>query len=126
MGLWRRLRGTRAGCRRSWRPASDGICGRPIPKYIGQRSICEVYVLAGTPAERIRRLRCFDADDFRMPVFFVTNVCHLFNRMGLIDVRLRQFRLGVVCFTETLLNCNVSDSVISFSGYNFVRRDMFR
>jgi hypothetical protein len=123
LGLWRRRRGTRAGCRHSWHPASDRIVGRPIPTFIGQRSFREVKVSARNNAERIRCLRSIDVADFRMPVFFVSNVCHLLNKIDDIDVCLRQFRPNIVCFTETWLNSNIPDSIISFPGYSVVRRD---
>jgi hypothetical protein len=58
-----------------------------------------------------------------MPVFFVSNVCHLLNKTDDIDVCLRQFRPYIVFFTKTWLNGNIPDSIISFPGYSVVRRD---
>jgi hypothetical protein len=58
-----------------------------------------------------------------MPVFVVTYVFHLLNKIDDIDVCLRQFRPNIVCFTEIWLNSNIPDSIISFPGYSVVRRD---
>ena len=39
LGLLRRRRGKRAGCRHSWRYAMDRNIGRPIPICIGRKSV---------------------------------------------------------------------------------------
>ena len=62
-------------------------------------------------------------DKYRLPTFLNANVRSVVNKLDDLTVVLKQNNVDIACLTETWLNDNVPNEVLSIPGYNAFRND---
>ena len=61
-------------------------------------------------------------EDSRLPVLFLTNICHISNKLDDFSVVINRLKLTVICLTETWLNTTIPDVAIDVYGYHVFRK----
>ena len=99
-------------------------CCLPITVVTGMRRECKLKPInVISSGDRHLRPVHLSNIDTRMPVFLLSNVCHILNKTDELSVLFSQYAPSIVCLTETWLTPEIPDSVVDMQGYAILWKD---